>query len=293
MSKYLLIMALPMIVWYSVFVYAPMYGIQLAFKDFKILQGIGGSPWVGFKHFAYMFNSSPDFPRILRNTIIISLYKLVFGFPAPIILALLFNEVRNTLFKRLTQSVSYFPHFLSWVTMSGLLVVVLSPSNGIVGGLFQWLGMKPIYFLGDPQWFRFSLVVSNIWKEVGWGTIVYLAALSGVNPDLYEAASIDGAGRWKQTIHITLPSIAYVVAFMLIFSTGSILNAGFDQIFNLYHPNVYSVADIIDTYVYRIGLVQLQYSFSAAVGLFQNAVGLIMVLTTNYIVRKMGQPGIF
>ncbi|MNI00422.1 putative multiple-sugar transport system permease YteP [compost metagenome] len=290
--KYLFLMLAPVLVFYLVFEYGPLYGVQIAFKDYRIREGIWGSSWVGFKHFHYLFTASQDFPRVMKNTIILSFYHIVFGFPAPIMLALLFNEIRLNAFKRITQTISYLPHFLSWVILGGLLMTILSPSTGVVSELIQFFGYKPVYFLGDPEYFRFTLVVSSIWKEIGWGTIIYLAALSSIDPHLYEAAVMDGASRWKQTLHITLPSILSVICIMFIFRIGNILNAGFDQVLNLYSPNTYSVADILDTYVYRVGLTQLQYSLTAAVGLFKNVVAFIMVMLTNYAIKRMGQEGI-
>lgn len=292
-NKFLLLLLLPAIAWYLLFQYGPLYGVQIAFKDYKLLLGIQGSEWVGFKHFALMFNGTSDFWRIFFNTVIISVYRIIFGFPAPILLALLFNEIRFSAFKRVTQSISYLPHFLSWVVLAGLLTTLLSPSQGIVNYVIILLGFEPIYFLADPDYFRLTLVVSNIWKEVGWGTIIYLAALAGVNPHLYEAAVIDGAGRWKQTMHITLPQIMPVISIMFIFSISGILDAGFDQILNLYNPAVYGVADILDTYVYRVGITQMQYSFTTAVGLFKNVIAFALVLLANYLIKKSGQEGLF
>ncbi|MGI2294976.1 ABC transporter permease [Paenibacillus sp. GXUN7292] len=291
--KYLFILLLPALIWYTVFQYAPLYGVQLAFKDFRVLEGINGSPWVGFKHFEVMFTSTSQFWRVFRNTVVISLYHIIFGFPAAIVLALIFNEIRGKVFKRVTQSISYLPHFLSWVILAGLFGTILSPSTGIVNYVLTLFGLDTIYFLGDPAYFRFTLVVTSIWKEVGWGTIIYLAALASINPSLYEAASIDGAGRWKQTLHITLPSILPVVCIMFIFQISGILDAGFDQILNLYHPAVYEVADILDTYVFRVGLSQMQYSLTTAVGLFKNVIALSLVLGTDYLIKKAGQEGLF
>jgi len=291
--KYLFFLLLPALIWYSIFHYGPLYGVQLAFKDFRVLEGINGSPWVGWKHFETMFTSTSQFWRVFRNTVVISLYHIIFGFPAPIILALIFNEIRGKIFKRVTQSISYLPHFLSWVILAGLFGTILSPSTGIVNFILTALGLDSIYFLGDPNYFRFTLVATSIWKEIGWGTIIYLAALASVNPNLYEAAGIDGAGRWKQTLHITLPSILPVVSIMFIFKISGILDAGFDQILNLYHPAVYGVADILDTYVFRVGLSQMQYSLTTAVGLFKNVIALLMVLGTDYVIKKSGQEGLF
>ncbi|WP_216628121.1 ABC transporter permease [Paenibacillus germinis] len=290
--KYLFLMLVPVLLYYIIFEYGPLYGVQIAFKDYRIRDGIMGSQWVGFKHFIYLFTASPDFFRIMKNTLVLSFYHIVFGFPAPIVLALLFNEIRIEVFKRITQTISYLPHFLSWVVLSGLLITILSPTTGTVNQLLSMIGMKPIYFLGDPQYFRFTLIVSSIWKEVGWGTIIYLATIANVDPAQYEAAIVDGANRWKQTLHITLPGIIPVITIMFIFRIGAVLNAGFDQVLNMYSPNTYSVADILDTYVYRTGLTQLQYSLTAAVGLFKNIVAFGLVLLTNYVVKKLGQEGI-
>lgn len=291
-SKYLFLMLVPTLVWYAIFHYGPLYGVQLAFKEFSPIRGIWGSPWVGLEHFKFLFFQSPDFLRIFRNTVLISLYNLIFGFPAPIILALLLNEVRFSVFKRVAQSLSYIPHFFSWVVLAGIVTVMLSPSEGPVNYILKMLGMEPIYFLADSQYFRSTLVATGIWKEIGWGTIIYLAALSGVDPTLYEAAKIDGASRAKQTWYITLPSILPVITIMFILSLGGILNAGFDQIFNLYNPAVYDVADIIDTYVYRAGILGAQFGLTTAVGLFKNIIGIMLVLGTNYIVKKLGQEGV-
>jgi putative aldouronate transport system permease protein len=292
-NRYLFLMLFPVLIWYVVFAYSPMYGIQLAFKDYMIRDGIWGSPWVGLKHFHYIFTMSPDFWHIIGNTVIISFYHIVFGFPAPIILALLFNEVRIPLFKKLAQTISYLPHFLSWIVIGGILITLLSPGSGVVNYVIKLMGFDPVYFLGTEKYFRFTLVVSAIWKEIGWGTIIYLAALAGVDSQLYEAAVLDGAGRWKQTLHVTIPSILPVIAIMLIMRVGSILDAGFDQILTLYSPAVYGVADVLDTYVYRVGLQGMQFSMTTAVGLFKNVVGLTLVLSTNYIVKKMGQEGLY
>lgn len=291
-NRYLFLLLAPVLIWYAVFAYGPMYGIQLAFKDYFIKDGIWGSPWVGFKHFHYLFSSSPDFWRIMKNTLVISFYHIVFGFPAPIILALLLNELRFSFFKRIAQTISYLPHFLSWIVIGGILITLLSPSTGVVNYLLQMLGLDSLYFLGTEQYFRFTLVTSAIWKEIGWGTIIYLAALSGVDSQLYEAAVLDGANRWKQTLHITIPSILPVISILLILRVGGVLDAGFDQILTLYSPAVYGVADVLDTYVYRVGLQNFQFSLTTAVGLFKNIIALALVLSTNYIVKKMGQEGI-
>ncbi|GIO43325.1 protein LplB [Paenibacillus apis] len=291
-NKYLFFMLIPILVWYGIFHYGPMYGVQLAFKEFSPVKGIWGSDWVGLEHFRFLFYQSPDFARIFRNTILISLYNIVFGFPAPVILALMLNELRSKLFKRLAQSITYIPHFFSWVVLSGIIIVMLSPSEGPVNYIIKLFGGESIYFLTDTSYFRPTLVLTSIWKEIGWGTIIYLAALSGIDPTLYEAATIDGANRWKRIWHITIPSILPVVSIMFILSLGGILNAGFDQIFNLYSPAVYEVADVIDTYVYRAGIQQSQFGLTTAVGLFKNVIGITLVLGTNYVMKRMGQEGV-
>ncbi|HLG52140.1 MAG TPA: ABC transporter permease subunit [Chloroflexota bacterium] len=268
-----------------VFSYGPIYGLLLAFKDYNISDGILGSPWVGLRHFQEFFGD-PLALRAVRNTVVISLLRLVFGFPAPVILALLFNELADSWFKRSVQSVSYLPHFISWIIIAGMVSEVLSPETGIVNQLIKLVGLQPVYFMTSETWFVPVVIVSDIWKEVGWGTVIYLAALAGVDPTLYEAAVVDGASRLQRMWLISLPSIMPVVGIVLILSMGGILNGGFDQIFNMYNPQVYDVADIIDTYVYRVGLVGMEYSFATAVGLFKSLVGLILLVVVNLIVRR-------
>ena len=282
----LYLMMLPGLLLIIVFCYGPMYGLQIAFKDYNIGLGIWDSPWVGLKHFEKFFGTAAA-TRALTNTIIISFLKLLFSFPMPILLALFLNEIGNQAFKRVAQTISYLPHFISWIIVSTLLNNMLSPSTGIVNTLIQALGGQPIYFLADSRWFRTILVVSNIWKEIGWSSVVYLAALSGIDPSLYEAAIVDGASRIQRMLRITLPSIMSTAIVMLILSMGSIMSAGFDQVFNLYSPQVYDVGDILDTYVYRKGLIDMSYSFSTAVGFFKSVVGLILVVTVNTIAKKI------
>lgn len=292
-NRYLFLLLIPALIWYGMFCYGPLYGLQLAFKDYRLIDGIWDSPWVGLKHFKTMFGSTGDFWKIMENTVLISFYNILFGFPAPIILALLFNEVRLPRFKRVTQVITYLPHFMSWVVLAGLFISVLSPSVGPVNVIIKWLGFEPIYFMGDKDWFRFTLVSTAVWKEIGWGCIIYLAALTGIDPTLYEAATVDGAGRLRQTINITLPCLMPTIAVMLVLRMGGILNAGFDQIINMYSPAVYSVSDVLDTYTYRIGMVDIQYGLSTAVGLFKNVFAFICVMLTNFAVKKMGQEGLF
>ena len=261
-----------------------MYGLTIAFKDFVLLKGISGSPWVGLENFRKLL-TAPSFSEVFVNTIKISFLRLIFGFPAPILLALLLNEVGNARFKKVVQTISYLPHFLSWVVLAGIVIQILSPSSGIVNQIIVMFGGNPIYFVADPRYFVPMLIVTGIWKEVGWGTVVYLASITSISPELYEAATIDGAGRFQKMLHITLPALRPVVSIMFILNSGNLINAGFDQIYNLYNPAVYKVADIIDTYVYRRGLLDMKYSFSSAAGLFKNIISFALVLTTNGLVK--------
>jgi putative aldouronate transport system permease protein len=282
----LMLMFLPGLVLILTFEYGPMYGLVLAFKDFKLGLGVWDSPWVGMANFERLFNEDQSV-RVLRNTIIISVLKLAAGIPAPIILALIINEVRQGIFKRSVQTISYLPHFLSWVILSSMIYQLLSPSSGIVNTVLKTLGFQPIYFLADPDWFRPILVISSLWKEVGWGTIIYLAALASVNYDLHEAAALDGASRLQRIRDINFPTIVPVIGIVALLNLGGVLNAGFDQVFNLYNPQVYSVGDIIDTFVYRVGLVGMDYGFATAVGLFKGVVGFTLVMILNAWARKL------
>ncbi|WP_105617401.1 ABC transporter permease [Vallitalea okinawensis] len=286
------LMLLPIILWYIIFRYGPMYGIVIAFQDFYPLKGISGSEWVGFKHFKTMFTGLYFLP-VLRNTILISFYKLIFGFPAPIILALIFNEIRHKHFKKISQTISYLPHFLSWVIVSGLVIEMLSPSRGLVNYFIQLLGFDPIFFVADPKYFRSVLVGSGIWQGIGWGSIIYLAAISNIDPQLYEAAAIDGATRIQRIRFITLPSLAPVVTIMLIFACGKLIDDNFSQVYNLLNLKVMSVGDVISTYTYEQGLVQMQYSYSTAVGLFKNIVSFSMVFGANAIAKRVSEYGIW
>lgn len=284
-NKEFYLMLIPGIVFFAVFCYGPMYGLVIAFQNYYPLKGISGSAWVGLKHFRALF-TDPFFLNVLGNTIIISLYKLIFCFPAPILLCLILNEIKALTFKKVAQSISYLPHFVSWVVVSGIIIEFLSPSRGPVNILLQRLGMEPIYFVASPKWFRSVLVITDIWKSVGWGSIVYLAAVTGVDPQLYEAAEIDGAGRIQKMIHVTFPALVPIITVMFIMESGKILNDSFQQVYNLLNPSVYSVGDVISTFVYRMGIQKMQYSFTTAVDLFKNVVSFILVLLTNYIARK-------
>lgn len=285
----LLLMLLPGVVFFVVFNYIPMYGILIAFKDFRITEGILKSPWVGFKYFYKAF-SDPYFFVVLKNTVIISLMKLVCGFPVPIIFAILLNELTHGRFKKIVQTVSYMPYFLSWIILGGIFINILS-LEGPVNQFLSLFGFEPRIFLADPKIFKTILVITDVWKGFGWGSVIYLAALSGLDIEIYEAAVIDGCGRLKRIFHITIPSIIPVIVILLILSCAGILSAGFDQIFNLYNSMVMNVADIIDTYVYRKGLVDMDYSYSTAVGIFKSLVGMVLILVTNKIANRYGGKG--
>jgi putative aldouronate transport system permease protein len=284
--KYLFLLLLPVLIYYAIFQYGPMYGIIVAFKDYMPFKGMLGSKWVGFKNFEQLFTGLYFLP-VLRNTLLISVYKCIYGFPAPIILCLVINEIRHTVFKKTVQTITYLPHFISWVVLSGIVIEMLSPSRGPINYLIELLGYKPIFFIADVHWFRTVLVGSSIWREVGWQSILYLAAVSTIDPELYSVAEIDGAGRLRRIWNITLPSITPIIVIMLIFSVGSIINDDFDQIFNLYNVNVMSVGDVISTYTYREGLVSMNFSYGTAVGLFRNVIALTLVIITNNVARRL------
>ena len=288
----LYVMLIPGIIFLIIFKYTPMYGILIAFKDFNIFEGMSESPWVGLKHFERLFHSR-DFAIVFRNTLVISVYKIVFLFPLPIIMAILLNEMKNMVFKRGIQTVVYLPHFLSWVIVSGLFIDILSTNGGIVNRIIVSFGGEPISFFMDKDWFRTVLVTSAGWKETGWSMIVYLAAIASIDPQLYEAAKIDGAGRFRQIWHITLPGMIPIILLMFILRLGNILEAGTEQILVMYNSIVYEVADVIGTYVYRMGLGQQDYSFSTAVGLFDSVVGFILIIGGNYLARKFLHRGIW
>jgi putative aldouronate transport system permease protein len=292
-DRYLYLLFIPVFVlFFGVFRYLPMYGVTIAFKNFRLADGIFGSAWVGLTHFERLFRS-PEFLLILRNTVLLNLYQLVFGFPIPIILAILINEMRHVTVKRTVQSLLYIPHFISWVVMGGIAINVLSPSTGIVNAVLSTFGIEPIYFMVSAPWWPVVFIGVGIWKSAGWGTIIYLAAISGIDPQLYEASVIDGAGKMRQTWHITLPGIRSTIAILLILNLGGFIDLGFEQIWVLQNPAVRSVAEVIPTYVYRIGLLSMQFSYTAALGLFQSLVGLVMIVAANALIRSMGESGLW
>jgi putative aldouronate transport system permease protein len=269
-----------------------MYGATIAFKDYRIGLGFWGSKWTGFRNFERLFNSS-GFYTIFRNTLLLNLYSLLFGFPVPIIIALLLNEIQSTFYKRAIQNILYLPHFISWVVLGGIFVQILSPSTGVVNLILKALGITPVYFMISNFWWPIMFVVSGIWQSAGWGSIIYLAAISGIDPQLYEAARIDGAGKLSQVWHITLPGIKSTIAIMLILRLGGMMDIGFEHIYNMMNSAVYSVADVISTYVYRTGILGNQYSYTTAIGLFQSVISLLLVVTANTITRKIGENSLW
>lgn len=283
----------PFLIFVAVFKYVPMYGVVLAFKDYKIRKGIIGSPWAGLKYFEQLF-SALSFKEVLANTLIINLMELVLYFPVPIMMALFINEIRNQRMKKTFQTVSYLPHFISWVVLAPILKDVLA-LNGPINTIIKALGGTPTYFMADTGWFRWILLLSNIWKGCGWGAILYLAAITGINQELYEAAELDGANKFRQIWHITLPGIRPTIVITLIMKMGDFMSAGFGQIYNMYSPAVYKVADVLDTYTYRQGIEAHNYSYATAAGLFQNVVGFVLVILANYICNKLsdGEEGLW
>jgi putative aldouronate transport system permease protein len=283
-------MVLPGIIFILIFSYIPMYGVLMAFKDYSIFDGFVKSPWVGLKHFR-MFFESPEFNRVIRNTIVISFLKFFIGFPAPIFLALMLNEVKHMAFKRVVQTVSYLPHFISWVIVAGFVMSMLSTDNGSVNILFEKLNLieEPINFLSLPEYFWTILVSTGVWKEIGFASIVYLAAIAGIDPHLYEAAAMDGASKFKQMFLITLPSIMPVVIIFMILAVGNLLNAGFEDILLLgINPVLRNVSDVIDTYVFRVGIQNSRYAYATAVGLFKAVISVGLLTMANYIARRSG-----
>ncbi|MBT2290606.1 sugar ABC transporter permease [Paenibacillus albidus] len=286
----LYIMLLPCLVWYFIFKYLPMYGVIISFKDYNFSDGILHSPWADpwYKYFE-MFFQSPYFSQLLGNTLLISVYKLLFGMLPSILLAILFHECRISWLKRWVQTLSYMPHFLSWIVIYGISIAFLSETTGLLNRWITDMGGSAIPFLNGVEWFRSVLVSTEIWKDLGWGAIIYLAAISSIDPTLYEAAKVDGASRLRMIWHITLPGIRNVIVLLLILRIGSILDAGFEQVFVFYHQRVYEVGDIIDTWVYRTGLQQMNFSLGATVGLFKSAIGFILVFGANKLAKRWGE----
>ncbi|AWB45514.1 protein lplB [Paenibacillus sp. CAA11] len=285
------VMLLPAVIFLILFSYIPMGGIVMAFQDYKPWLGLSGSEWVGLDNFRYLFERN-DSMQVIWNTLVIAVLKMIFNLLVPLIFAILLNEVRKVGLQRAIQTLVYLPHFLSWVILGGILLDLLS-TDGFVNRILGWFGAGPIFFLGDNNWFRFTVIVSDVWKEFGYNTIIFLAALTAINPSLYEAAEMDGASRWKQTLHITLPSLMPMVVVVGTLALGNVLNAGFDQIFNLYNSLVYEKGDIIDTFVYRTAILNGEMGFGTAIGLFKSVISMILILISYRLAYKWAGYRIF
>ncbi|MBW7453674.1 sugar ABC transporter permease [Paenibacillus sepulcri] len=285
-------MLLPGVLYFIIFKYLPMWGVLIAFQDYSPFSGFAGSPWVGFDNFLQFFKDD-SFALIFRNTIILAVYNLVFFFPLPIIIALMLNELRIEVFKRFIQTLIYIPHFISWVVVVGIAYILFTPENGLINNLLIGMGGEKINFLLSNEWFRPMIIGQVLWKETGWGTILFLAALSGVDTQLYEAARMDGANRWRQLWHITLPAIKSTVIILLILRLGSFMDSGFEQVFLMLNPMNREVGEVFDTFVYTSGLQQGHFSYATAANLFKSAVGVALVLGANYLAKKAGEEGIY
>ncbi|MBB6734164.1 ABC transporter permease [Cohnella zeiphila] len=291
-DRYLYVLALPGLVFFLLFKFVPMWGIVISFQNYSPFAGIGGSPWVGLDNFRRFFEN-PDFMMLFRNTMGINLLSLVCFFPLPIVLSLLLNEVRSLFYKRAVQTIVYMPHFLSWVIISGLTFIIFAKGDGLVNNMLEAAGAGRVDVLTNPNLFWIMLTIQSIWKECGWGTILFLAAMASIDPQVYEAARIDGASRLRQMRHITLPAIRSVIVVLLILRLGHMMDVGFEQVFLMYNGAVSEVAEVFDTYVYRVGIQQGQFSYSTAAGLFKSVVGLVLVVIANRIAKKMGEEGIY
>ncbi len=286
-NRYIYLMSIPGLVYLIIFKYVPMYGVIMAFQDFSFKKGIFGSPFNHFAHFKMLFTSD-QFYSVLTNSLVLSILRLAISFPVPIILALLINEIGSKTYKKVSQTLMYLPHFISWVTLAGIASNFLSMNDGIINAAIVALGGKKINFLGSADWFRTVIVGTHIWKEAGWGMIIYLAALTSINPDLYEAATVDGANRWQKILHITLPGLASTIVIQLVLSVGGLMNNGFEQIFLFQNDLNKSVSNVFETYTYKIGISGGRYSYSTAVGLFKNIVGTVLIFSSNRIAKRLG-----
>ncbi|QGQ99949.1 sugar ABC transporter permease [Paenibacillus psychroresistens] len=291
-NKTLYLLLLPVIVYFAVFKYGPLYGVIIAFKNYRLSEGIMGSSWVGLAQFDKLFHS-PDFLHILMNTLTLNVLSLLFAFPVPIFLAILLNDVRVEWYKRLVQNLLYLPHFISWVVLGTIVIGALSPSTGVVNAVLKTFGLEPIYFMVSKIWWPIVFILSSIWREAGFATILYLAAMAAVDPLLYEAAKIDGANKLRQMWHVTLPGIRGTIAILLVLQMGKMMDVGFEQVFVLQNSAVTGVAEVISTYVYKRGIVGMQYSYTTALGLFQAVIALVLVVSVNKLIRRMGEKGLW
>ena len=291
-SRYLYLLLLPTLAWYAIFMYGPMYGLQIAFKDFMPFLGIEGSPWVGFKHFTSFFQSE-YFWRLIKNTLGISLYSILVGFPVPILLALLMNEVGNKYFKKGVQTIAYLPHFISAVVVVSIVNSILSPNSGLLNQLIELCGGDPVHFMAEPKYFKTVYVLSDIWQSAGYSSIVYLAALTSIDPSMYEAATVDGASKWDKLIRITLPSLLPTIMIMLILRMGTVFSVGYEKIMLMYNEATYETADVISTYLYRRAFKSGDYSFSAAIGLFNAVINFTIIQVFNKISAKISEVSLW
>ena len=291
-DRQLYIIMIPFLLFFTLFVYRPMGSLVIAFKDYSVYRGVAASPWVGLENFRTFFES-PYFWRLIRNTVLLSVYSLIFSFPSSILLALLLNEVRSKWFKSVVQTCSYLPHFISAVVIAGMVTSFLSPSNGVINLIIEMFGGEKIYFLSRAEYFRPIYIIMNIWTGIGYGSIVYIAAISGIDQQLYEACKIDGGGRLSQVWHVTLPGILPTVVTMFIMQIGNIMNVGYEKIILLYQPSTYETADVINSYVYRLGIEEANYSVSTAAGLFNSVIGFVLVMVANYASNKINDVGLW
>ncbi len=288
----LVVLALMPVTYFVIFHYLPMYGVQIAFKDYIAAKGIVGSPWVGFKQFQRFFNSYQFWP-LIKNTLSLSVMQLLFGFPVPIMLAIMLNQLKQQKFKRFVQTVTYCPHFISIIVMTGMLYIFLSPRNGLINLFIKALGKDPVFFVGDPKWFRPIFIISGIWQNAGWSAIIYIAALAGISPDLYEAAQIDGASKFQIVRHIDLPGILPTAITMFILEIGKIMNIGFQKAYLMQNGLNISASEIIPTYIYKVGLIDAQFSYSAAIGLFNNVINIILLVSVNKLAQKTSEHSLW
>jgi len=286
------VMLIPAVILVGIYSYGPMLGISIAFQKFVPTRGLFGSEWVGLQNFATLFNL-PNFWPVIRNTVFIALAKMILGVLVPVVFALMLNELSKPRFKRSVQTMAYLPNFLSWIILAGIFRDLLSPSSGVVSILLQGIGIKSPFFLGDKSWFPITMVVTEVWKGFGFGSVIYLAALTSIDPALYESAMIDGAGRWKQTLHITLPSISSTIILMTVLGMANILNGGFDQIYNMYSPIVMETGDILDTFVFRLGIERAQFALSTAAGFFKSVVSFLFIVLSYYLADRSAGYRVF
>lgn len=291
-DRQLLLIFIPCIVFYILFRYGPIYGLIIAFKDYNVFTGILDSPWVGLKHFKAFFSSN-DFWKLFKNTFLLGFYSLVFAFPIPIIFAVLLNEVRHKMFKKTVQTASYLPAFLSVVIISSMVIDFLSPGNGMINRIMASFGFEKIYFITQPEWFRTIFIGSDIWTHMGYESIIYLAAIAGIDPSLYEAAKVDGAKRWHTMRYITIPSIMPTILILFIIKSGNVFRIGYEKVLLLYNAATYEVADVFSTFVYRKGIEEMNYSYASAVGMFEALIALIMLLSSNYLSKRLGGKGLW